>query len=66
MTNTNVGNILGFVICQFLVLNNDLPWQMSMYIVGIYVTINSLFVFFCVKELPKMDRIEIIKESLME
>jgi sugar phosphate permease len=25
-TNTNIGNILGFVICQYLVLNNQLPW----------------------------------------
>jgi sugar phosphate permease len=62
-----VGNILGFIICQYLVINNDLPWQLSMFIVGTFVAIMSILVFFFIEELPKQDSIHSdTEQSLIE
>jgi len=45
-TCTNVGNILGFIICQLLVLVGDLPWQVSMLVVGAYIILMA-FLAYC-------------------
>lgn len=49
MTNTNVGNILGFALCQLLVIRAGLHWQIAMYIIGLYVIFNALIVFCGIK-----------------
>lgn len=43
-TASNIGNIMGFLICQYLVLENDLGWETSMYIVSVYMLINALYI----------------------
>ena len=50
-TCTNFGNILGFVICQAIVLNNDLPWQISMLVVGGYIVLMALLNYCNIDEL---------------
>jgi sugar phosphate permease len=54
-TNTNVGNIMGFVICQYLVLNTGLPWEISMVFISLFLIVNSILIFIFIKELPKTD-----------
>jgi len=66
-TNTNIGNIIGFVICQYLVISNDLPWQVSMFLVGMFVAVNSILVLCFIEELPKEDMIVAdTEQSLIE
>lgn len=48
-TNTNVGNILGLTVCQYLVISNGLPWQTSMYIIGFYLFIIGILVSYSIK-----------------
>lgn len=56
-TNTNFGNILGFILCQFLVIQTGMDWEIGMYIIGVYVIFNGILVFCGIKELPKVDSV---------
>jgi sugar phosphate permease len=58
-TNTNVGNIVGFVLCQYLVIQGGLDWEVAMFIIGGFVAINGIVILVGVKELPKMDAVAI-------
>jgi sugar phosphate permease len=53
-TNTNVGNIVGFVVCQYLVLYNGLPWQVSMIIISIFIVAVALLARCNLEELEKI------------
>lgn len=48
-TNTNTGNIVGFVLCQFLVIQAGMDWRIGMFAVGLFVAFNSFMVFVGVK-----------------
>lgn len=43
-TCPNFGNIIGFIIMQFIVLNNGWKWDIGMYIVAVYMMINALYI----------------------
>jgi len=43
-TSPNVGNIIGFIIMQSIVLNHDLGWQIGMYIVAVYMMANAIYI----------------------
>lgn len=46
---------MGFVICQYLVLNTGLPWEISMVFISLFLIVNSMLIFIFIKELPKTD-----------
>lgn len=43
-TCPNFGNILGFVVCQLIVLNNGLSWEVSMFIIATYMAMNAIYI----------------------
>lgn len=43
-TCPNFGNIIGFVVCQLIVLNNGYSWEISMYIIAAYMTLNAIYI----------------------
>ena len=45
-TNGNIGNIIGFIISQYLVLGLGLYWQISPIVVSIYMATFGLIIYF--------------------
>jgi sugar phosphate permease len=45
-TCPNFGNLIGFIVCQLIVLNNGYSWQVGMYIVACYMAVNALYMCF--------------------
>lgn len=43
-TCPNFDNIIGFVLCQYIVLYNGLSWEVGMYIFAMYMVINALYI----------------------
>lgn len=50
VTSSNIGNIIGFVICQIFVFNQDLPWQTSMFIASGFMLLMGILLAFRVKD----------------
>lgn len=48
-TNTNTGNIVGFILCQFLVIQAGMDWRIGMFAIGLFVAFNSFMIFVGVK-----------------
>lgn len=43
-TCPNFGNILGFIICQYFVLNHGYNFAVGMYIIAVYMLCNAAYV----------------------
>lgn len=43
-TCPNFGNIIGFIISQYLVLNNGYSWEVGVYIISVYILLNAIYI----------------------
>jgi hypothetical protein len=48
---------VGFILCQFIVIQTGMDWAIGMYIIGAYVFTNGILVFCGIRDLPKTDAI---------
>lgn len=37
-----MGKTLGLTICQYIVIHNELPWSIDLYIVGFYLIVINI------------------------
>ena len=51
-TCPNFGNIIGFVVCQLIVLNNGYSWEVGMYIIACYMAANAIYIAVRIDEMP--------------
>lgn len=60
-----MGNIIGFILCQYLVIQTGMDWTVGMVIVGVYVIANGILVSCGIKELPKEDAVPTEEQPLI-
>jgi sugar phosphate permease len=52
-TNTNFGNIFGFIMGEVIVIRAGLQWEIGMYFISFFMIVIGLLTYFGLKELPK-------------
>jgi sugar phosphate permease len=52
-TNTNFGNIFGFIMGEVIVIRAGLQWEVGMYFISFFMIVIGLLTYFGLQELPK-------------
>lgn len=53
-TGTNVGNIMGFVFCQYFVLNFGFGWEVAVVVAALYIVGVGLYMGVRIREMPRL------------